>query len=184
MKIKYIRRFARAKKIRNVKRRQKQIETQVNSAQLCLKKDSWFNGWHHHLDQYSIGQESSKWRCFFIKQYFNLFNKYLEQIQESAFNCQCWVVIDLVDSGQDAVYIHSKNPYSDKYSAFPRKISLNKINIDKLPIELQRNIEDKYIFYHYSEGNFNSIWVETIEQSNSENSIKLKEVKNDYSNNQ
>ncbi|MCK5633373.1 hypothetical protein KAH94_06465 [bacterium] len=165
IKINYTGKPKRIKKKRYLNRELRKIVAEVNSAKLDLK-DNWFNIWHHHLDWDNLGQESSKWRKFFVGLHYKLFIKYTEQIRKSNFDAQCWLFFDLKESGYDAVYIHSKNPQND----YPLKIELNQITENEIPKELCFNGSKIEVISYYDK--IGNIFVETSQQANSTNSIK------------
>lgn len=131
--IKYLGRSNGQKKRRYLHRFKRKIMAEVESSRLDLSFNNWYNLWHHHLDWNGLGQESIKWRSFFSEQYYRLMAQYSEMSLNSELKMQIWLMFDLNDAGQDAVFVHSKNPHTD----FPAKYNIDTLLSPKeIPIEL------------------------------------------------
>lgn len=76
---------------------------------------SWFDLWHTHVDWDGEGNGDWEKRKQFINELLNLYEEYKIKLKEYPLDFQLWITIDDSDSGQDAVYIHSKNPNSDNF---------------------------------------------------------------------
>ena len=75
----------------------------------------WFDLWHAHVDWDGEGNQGPASRQQFLR---SLFEAWLEVecfARRLERPCQVWVVIDVEDSGQDAVYLHTPNPNQDNF---------------------------------------------------------------------
>lgn len=160
-----------------------EIKKEVKNAKLDLK-DNWFDSWHHHLNPFFEGQEIENDREFFTEQHFLLFKKYLNQICEEEFEVQCFLLLNTTNFEDDAVYVHSENPHVHEFSKYPKKIkALKKMDKKDLPEYIKKYVDGFYVCYRYKDVetkaggevlNYDSIFIETKEQSESSNSIYLK----------
>ena len=75
-----------------------------------VREDLWFDLWHTHVDWDGDGNSSSTSRHHYLVQLFTLFDQLRCHIESWTKPRQIWIVIDAVDSSQDAVYLHTKNP--------------------------------------------------------------------------
>ncbi|WP_339147156.1 MULTISPECIES: hypothetical protein [unclassified Sutcliffiella] len=134
------------KKFRGKKRYFNNIWKQVNSVQLDLNNESWFDFYHIHLDWYGVGNESVKIRREHIKAYLALYERLLNQLKECEGPYQTWISLDGEDSGQDAVFVHTPNPNDDN---FPHKIDKLNWSCD-IPITFSDLIDkEKFNIGHY-----------------------------------
>ncbi|MFJ7686030.1 hypothetical protein [Peribacillus butanolivorans] len=103
------------KKFRGKKRYFRELwkQTEVNTCDIHL--DEWFDFWHRHLDFWGIGNDSVRFRKEHIKAHMALYNNLLKELETFNKPYQSWVLINLNDAGQDAVFIHKFNPNSDNY---------------------------------------------------------------------
>jgi hypothetical protein len=85
---------------------------------------SWFDLWHTHVDWKGEGNKNWTVREKFLTKLFRLFRQYKTALKSYPNDYQLWIEIDVNDSGEDAVYIHTKNPNSDN---FPIKVPGDKI---------------------------------------------------------
>lgn len=107
------------KKLRGKKRYFGNLREEVNTCELNLDNDAWFDFWHTHLDFFGVGENSLKIRREHIKAHVALYNRLLKQLEEFEKPYQTWISIHEQDPISDAVYVHTPNP-NDNY--FPHKI--------------------------------------------------------------
>jgi hypothetical protein len=98
---------------------------------------SWFDLWHTHVDWDGEGNKDWGKRKEFLDKLIKLFGQFKSELKKYPHDFQLWVTIDDKDSGQDAVYIHTKNPNGDN---FPIKVPGDKI-IKTKNKELKKFIE-------------------------------------------
>ncbi|NEW06809.1 hypothetical protein GK047_12385 [Paenibacillus sp. SYP-B3998] len=116
-------------KIRGKRRYFKKLWSKIESHQLHVEKDAWYDLWHRHLDFGGLGNNSLKIRREHIKAHLHLYSRFLKQLENFNKPYQTWVCIHEEDSGADAIYVHSPNPNSE---VFP--LNLDYIKWDcKLP---------------------------------------------------
>ncbi|GIO06277.1 hypothetical protein J31TS6_23050 [Brevibacillus reuszeri] len=96
------------KKLRGKKRYYKNLLARAANYRLKLTEDYWFNMWHTHLDWSGVGNQGIKSRKQHISALFELHHNFLSQLQTFSQPYQIWITIHEKDSGQDAVFIHSK----------------------------------------------------------------------------
>lgn len=80
---------------------------------------SWFDLWHTHVDWDGEGNKDWGKRKTFLTQLLGLYTQYKSELKKYPHDFQLWISIDDTDSGQDSVYIHTKNPNADN---FPIKV--------------------------------------------------------------
>jgi hypothetical protein len=107
------------KKLRGKKRYFRNLWEEVNTCDLKLDNDSWFDFWHTHLDFFGVGENNLKIRREHIKAHVALYNRLLKQLEGFEKPYQTWICIHEQDPISDAVYVHTPNP-NDNY--FPHKI--------------------------------------------------------------
>lgn len=113
------------KKFRGKKRYFRNIWRKVNTFDLVLDNDSWFNFYHIHLDWDGVGNESVSARREHIKAYLALYKRILNELKMFGKSYQSWILLDDGDAGQDAVYIHTPNPNKDNFPLKVEKLNWN-----------------------------------------------------------
>ncbi|MDA1477480.1 hypothetical protein [Bacillus changyiensis] len=106
------------KKFRGKKRYFRNLWDIIESFDLEIDNESWFNFSHTHLDFYAVGEHTIKIRREHIKAHIALYDVILKQLETFGKPYQSWICIHKNDPGLDAVYIHSPNPYNN---CFPYK---------------------------------------------------------------
>jgi hypothetical protein len=86
---------------------------------------SWFDLWHTHVDWDGKGNKDWKTRGKYLKQIIGTFEQLKQKLQAYPHDFQLWIMIEESDSGQDSVYIHTKNPNADN---FPIKVTADNKN--------------------------------------------------------
>ena len=74
---------------------------------------SWFDLWHTHVDRDGKGNKHWKTRKVYLDQILGTFDQLKQKLRTYPHDFQLWIMIDENDSGQDSVYIHTKNPNTD-----------------------------------------------------------------------
>lgn len=92
---------------------------EVNTFDLQLDHDYWFDFFHTHLDFWGVGKNSLKIRREHIKAHVALYNRTLKLLEGFEKPYQTWICIYEQDPALDAVYIHTPNPNDHN---FPHKI--------------------------------------------------------------
>ena len=70
---------------------------------------------HWHVDWRGIGNLSWRARRSHLAALFTVYRRVLAQTEEWTEPYQCWLQIDAADSSQDAVFIHTPNPYTNDF---------------------------------------------------------------------
>lgn len=96
----------------------------LNSTELNLDfsggPKSWFDLWHTHVDLTGEGNQDWPSRRKYLETLLKTFDFLKQQLQLYPHEFQLWIMIDENDSGQDCVYIHTKNPNANN---FPIKVA-------------------------------------------------------------
>jgi len=98
------------KKFRGKRRYFKDLKIHRDSFELSFEKDSWFDFWHTHYDWDGLGNNKWKMRRPHLDVLFNHFSLYQEKLQAFEKPFQLFILVNDIDSSQDAIYIHSENP--------------------------------------------------------------------------
>jgi len=75
----------------------------------------WFDLWHTHVDWDGKGNESPEERRRFLRELFAVWAEVESWANGLPQPWQTWVLIDPADSGQDSVYLHTRNPNKDNF---------------------------------------------------------------------
>ena len=141
-------------------RGQKRYYKNLSIIDLNIDFDSWFNLWHTHIDWKGIGNINWKHRKNHLEILFKYFEYLKVKLKSRKEPFQLFGLIDLNDSSNDAIYIHSENPYDVK---FPYLLDEYKQNIElKKPWEdFFKNLKytiiyqkefDNYLFFEENVG--------------------------------
>jgi hypothetical protein len=98
------------------------MERTVASYDFTRHLGNWFDMWHTHLDWYGHGTDNPVLRQKYLLETIKTFDAFCSQLEQYPHPFQAWILVDLVDSSEDAIYIHSPDPHSD--SPFPFAIGL------------------------------------------------------------
>lgn len=82
---------------------------------LELSGDSWFELMHWHPDMRGWGNAGSDARHTCLLLVRRYLAKAMQALATWPVPSQCWALIDPADSGQDAVYVHTRNPNRDNF---------------------------------------------------------------------
>lgn len=111
---------------------------------------SWFDLWHMHVDWDGKGNKDWGTRKEYLRQLLETFDQLKLKLKAYTHDFQLWIMIDENESGDDAVYIHTKNPNADN---FPVKVKADNRN----------TIEDKDLKEFVDSLDFERVRVETSE---------------------
>jgi hypothetical protein len=92
-----------------------QLQMSANAFELVLSNESWFELMHWHPDFYGTGNTNPNARdvCVLLaKQYLTTAMRALRGWTKES---QCWCLIDAMDSAQDSIYVHTRNPNRDNF---------------------------------------------------------------------
>ncbi|NHM08366.1 hypothetical protein G4D82_14145 [Flavobacterium sp. CYK-4] len=95
------------------------------------EEKSYFDFWHLHYDFDGNGNKSFEKRKEYLNEAFRIYNQLQNKLQKYPNEFQLWIGIDEVESGDDGIYIHTKNPNSDY---FPHLVENEKIEIVDMPL--------------------------------------------------
>lgn len=110
----------RMKKFRGQSRYYKNLEKEVNIYRNYIKEDDeWYNMWHTHIDFRGYSNYSIKHHRKHILFLIELFQNILESAKHFNDLYQTWILINIEDGSQDAVYFHTQNPYIEFPVKFP-----------------------------------------------------------------
>ena len=111
---------------------------------------SWFDLWHTHVDRDRKGNKDWGTREKYLRQLLSTFDDIKLKLKDYPKDFQVWIMIDENDSGEDCVYIHTKNPNADN---FPIKVKADNKN----------NIKDKKLKDFIDSLDFERVRVKTSE---------------------
>ena len=142
------------KKFRGQKRYYKQLESRVESFELDLNKDSWYNMWHTHFDWPGYSNLSWKHRHSHLIALKKVFDKSLQQLEGYQEPYQIFLFIDYYDGSADAIYFHTPNPYSNfpiklegiEWNVKPPQILKDLMDSKDLKIGFNLNESQKYYY--------------------------------------
>lgn len=106
------------KKFRGIRRHYLKIDKLISNQKFHFDDESWYNHWHIHLDWKGITDESVKHRRSHIKKYLKILEHIDHQSRGYGIIFQSWIYIDPGFGSCDAIYMQTKNPYSE----YPTKI--------------------------------------------------------------
>ena len=116
--------------------------------------------WHTHVDWDGKGNHDWKTRKKYLNQLLETFDQLKLKLRTYPHDFQLWIMIDENESGDDCVYIHTKNPNADN---FPIKVTADNKNaikdndlkefVDSLDFERVRvKTSDGDIYYLFDNG--------------------------------
>jgi len=114
-----------------------------------LDYNSWFNFWHDHPDWYGYGNISWKHLSLHLKALIRRFNYLKTKLSNRSEDFQIFCIIDINDSSQNAVYIHTKNPNQDNFPVQVEKHDGN-ISISGQLRELLKSSGYDWFFYKWN----------------------------------
>lgn len=79
-----------------------------------LQRNKWYDTMHWDVDWHGLGNLSWPNRKSHLAAFFTT-QPLASQTQEWTEPRQCWLVIDALDSSQDAVYLHTPNPNQENF---------------------------------------------------------------------
>jgi hypothetical protein len=77
--------------------------------------EGWYDFWHQHLDWNSDGNRSWRDRQRHLTAEFLLLRRLMDQTREWKTPHQVWCQIYPMDSGEDAIWMHTPNPHSNPF---------------------------------------------------------------------
>ncbi len=116
---------------------------------------------HTHLDFFGVGENSLKIRREHIKAHIALYHRLLKQLEGFEKPYQTWICIHEHDSGLDAVYVHTPNPY-DSY--FPHKMEEVERNY-KLPHTFRDLIDHHQFDVFYDQPECEEVYLYSIKRT-------------------
>jgi hypothetical protein len=86
------------------------------------RRGSWFDMWHTHVDWHGKGTDDATVREHFLLEAIRSYDTFCGKMEDRGLPYQAWILVDLQDSSEDAIYVHSPDPHGD--SPFPFSIGL------------------------------------------------------------
>lgn len=100
------------------------MERIVASLDFDSHAGSWFDMWHTHMDWAGAGNDDATARNKYLIEAIRAFDTFCSKMEHRSQAYQAWILVDLTDSSEDAIYIHSPDPAGD--SPFPFSIGLQR----------------------------------------------------------
>jgi hypothetical protein len=101
------------KRFRHARRYYRALRREAETLRVDI--DGWFDNWHTHPDWAGDGNRGARDRRRHLAAGFTLFRRLLEQAGQARGPVQVFMLIDALDSSQDAVYVHTPNPNGDNF---------------------------------------------------------------------
>jgi len=96
-------------------RNKNQLKEAEEIAKTYQLNPTWYDFWHIHLDWWGQGNRNIEEHRKYIILYLQLMNRFVEQAKAFDKPWQTWLLVDLDDSSQDALYFHTPNPNQDNF---------------------------------------------------------------------
>jgi hypothetical protein len=80
-----------------------------------LGENGWYDRMHWHVDRRGLGNSSWRERRSHLVALFAMYHDLLRKTSAWIAPHQCWLLINAVDSSQDAVYLHTPHPNNDDF---------------------------------------------------------------------
>lgn len=141
------------KKRRGLKRYYKKLR-QCNEwdywCDALLNESGWFNYAHQHFDWKSYGDICWRERKEHLDVLFKHFSVIASRVKNLKRPFQMFAIIDLNDSGQDALYFHTPNPYTEYPFIMPQGgVRGCQIKYQPLKKYLERLVEEGYTVFTF-----------------------------------
>jgi hypothetical protein len=104
------------------------MERIVASLDFNSHRGSWFDMWHTHMDWSGKGNDDAAARTTYLIEAMKAFDTFCSKMEDRPQPYQAWILVDLTDSSEDAIYLHSPDPAGD--SPFPFSIGLQRQDPD------------------------------------------------------
>jgi len=101
------------KRFRHARRYYWRLEREA--ARFTVDMGTWFDLWHTHPDWRGDGNRGARHRRRHLAAGFTIFRRLLAQAREANGPVQVFMLIDALDSSQDAVYVHTPGPHGDNF---------------------------------------------------------------------
>ena len=101
------------KRFRHARRYYRALQRDTGALRVDI--DGWFEYWHTHPDWRGEGNRGARDRRRHLAAGFTLFRRLLEQAAQARGPVQVFMLVDALDSSQDAVYVHTPNPNRDNF---------------------------------------------------------------------
>jgi hypothetical protein len=100
------------KKFRHANRHYRALERKVAEFEIS---EGWYDFWHQHLDWNSDGNRSWPDRHRHLSAEFLLLRRLIDQTRGREMPHQVWLQIYPIDSGEDAIWMHTPNPQPNPF---------------------------------------------------------------------
>lgn len=141
------------KKFRGQKKYYKKLlENDLDAYFNNLDFQSWFDMWHTHTDWRGYGNISWKHRHQHLKALVRRFNFLKNKISEKSEEFQIFIMVDINDSSQDAVFIHTGNPNEENFPIQFKEYN-GRIKMSKELTEFIESLNIEYFRYKWTRDN-------------------------------
>jgi hypothetical protein len=100
------------------------MERLVASMDFAAHQGSWYDMWNMHPDWDGKGTDDADVRRKHLLEAINIYDTFWTKMDARGKPYQAWILVDIADASEDAVYVHSPDPHSD--SPFPIRIKLER----------------------------------------------------------
>ncbi|MGI1806665.1 hypothetical protein ACRPK8_13140 [Exiguobacterium sp. TDN 0502] len=92
-----------------------ELEFKSFSSPSYVDSDDWFNDWHMHPDFYGHGNTSLRIRKAHLRIALRALHDMRQKLLENQIEHQIYMTIALEDASQDALHVHTPNPYETPF---------------------------------------------------------------------
>jgi len=110
------------RKLRGKSRYYRKLARFAESFEVNPSNDDWWSFWHYHPDMSGWGNCGWKARLPHLRAMVRIFIKIGEAHAQFKTAFQTWLMINVEDAGQDAVYIHTPSPNRDVFPFKPDEV--------------------------------------------------------------
>lgn len=93
----------------------RQLRRKVRTFRVDLPKKKWCDLWHDHFDWNGVGNHSAIDRKKHLSALFYAFRLAQRELAAQSIPYQIFLNISCLDSGSDALYVHTPNPNSTEF---------------------------------------------------------------------
>jgi hypothetical protein len=137
------------------------VPLQLEDFKLDTSEDAYYNLWHTHVDWHGEGNNNSNKRDEFLSVLFAMFSSALSQRDWLKKPCNIWLLIDISNSANDSLYIHTPNPHTE----FPYSFEEVQWNVET-PKLIIKYVKDTYEI-GISKSNANLLWIREKDEKES-----------------
>ena len=118
------------KKFRGKRAYFRRVLATAESFQLRVTPDAWWDRWHYHADWPGYGNLGWKYRKQHLEALFMVFNHCAKAMKSYPHPFQLWFSLSGRDAGEDAVYLHTRNPNNPPVPLITEDVSWGRPDVE------------------------------------------------------